>query len=42
MNTEIVEISETEIKMVAGSGEIDPPAQIESDEYPQIINEPPP
>lgn len=44
MNTEIIELSEEEIQVIAGTGKIDPPTtnSVSGELYPEILNEPPP
>lgn len=42
MNHEILDLTVDEIEMTSGAGDIDPPANATtSDEYPQILNDPP-
>lgn len=39
---ELIELSEKEIELVAGGGEIDPPRNLNGDDFPEIENVPPP
>jgi hypothetical protein len=41
LNTGIFELSEDEIALISGAGDIDPPATVAGDEYPQVDNDPP-